>query len=256
MKFIRKIVTLFITVVFLASVAIGLGVIYAVRNVNVTLISYAEDETAAKENIAKIKSDILGGVRGTVISLINEEKLAKTVEGDKYVIESLQKVYPCTLNITVRERVELFACHDGEIINIYDERGTFTRTVAGDDETAAEEIAKLVILENAKTPADFESVAAACSAFKKQFSSFGSICDKVILSRAQAQLATDRITFVLKSGLKIELQDFGVFTEAKAKAAYLKFEDLSGAQKLEGTIFSFAPTDSEETVRATYSREG
>lgn len=39
MKYIRKIAVLFICVVMLASVAIGVGVIFAVRNVNVTMYS-------------------------------------------------------------------------------------------------------------------------------------------------------------------------------------------------------------------------
>ena len=82
MKYIRKIAWLLITVIFLASVIIGFGVVFALINVNVNLQSYTytdggdtQNNSSAAEETASLKGNLLGRLRGTLIFFIGDEEV-------------------------------------------------------------------------------------------------------------------------------------------------------------------------------------
>ena len=125
MKHLRKIATLIIAVIMVAAIAVGIGVIYAVRNVNVTFLSYADDNAETK--ILTVKESVLSNCRGRLISSISEEDVSSVLADDCF-LESFEKVLPCTINITVQQRREVFTVFDGETYSTYDDVGKFMRT--------------------------------------------------------------------------------------------------------------------------------
>ncbi len=127
MKYLRKAVLLIIVVVLLASVVIGAGVVLSVRNVNVTLISssFAADSEEAYAEIAEYKEKFSRKVKGSIMFFVSEYDVGDIIE-DGYEIESFGKIYPCTLNITLRERRETFAVAVKEGgYRIYDQNGKY-----------------------------------------------------------------------------------------------------------------------------------
>lgn len=256
MKYLRKISALLIAVIMLAAIAIGIGVIFSVRNVNVTLLSYSceTDSDAANKKIEEFKSSILKEVRGSVISSVKEERVAAALSDESYLIESFEKVYPCTLNVTVKERLEAFAVVEEDAsYSVYDENGIILRKVSTEEEAFNRvDGAPNTYLEGVKSEEDVKSVAAVCAIFKVKFSALRSVAEKVVLYKAQSNLEKNRITFFLRCGVKLEVQDYTVLTAEKIEAGYDCFARLTGEQKLGGTIYAY--TTVENQVSATYDK--
>lgn len=255
MKHIRKIVALAIAVVLVAAVLIGLGVIFSVRNVNVTLLSYSceQDSDDAQNKIAEFKGKILSEVRGTVMVFVHEDEVSAAIGDGDFVLESWEKVYPCTINVTVRERREVFAVSNGdETYSVYDETGLFLRR-AETAEDAYNRVDKSpnLLIEGADNDEDIKRVADICSIFRSKFMSLRSVAEKVVLSKAQSQLERDGVTFYLRCGVSIEIFDCGVLTEEKIEAGYNEFTSLSGERKLGGKIYCYAV---EGEVQANYTQ--
>ncbi|MDE6868116.1 MAG: hypothetical protein K2J83_03105, partial [Clostridia bacterium] len=123
MKFLRKIIALVIGVAFVAAIVISIGLIFAVKNVNVTVLSYSEDGSG---NYADAKSS-LSSVKGESILFIGTKELDKAIEGCNYSLVSYEKIYPCTVNVTVKERLETFAVSVGGQYSFYDADGVYLR---------------------------------------------------------------------------------------------------------------------------------
>ena len=82
MKHLRKIGILIIAIIIAAAVAVGICVIYAVRNVNVTLLSYPDEEANLNSEILAVKEEVLKKMRGRVISSISEEDVSLCLDDD------------------------------------------------------------------------------------------------------------------------------------------------------------------------------
>ena len=236
MKYVRKIVALLIAVFLIAAIAIGMGVIFSVRNVNVTLLSYsyeAEDEQA-KAKISEFKGEILGEVRGRIISTVSEKKVAEAITDGKFTVESCKKSYPCTLNVTIKERREVFAVDnkDGSY-SLYDEEGLFLRTAPSFAAAVNPDGSPNLFVEGAKSE-DLKDIAKACAIFKAEFSSLRSVVEKVVLSKENV------LTFNLRCGLDVKLSDYTVLTSQKIEAAYDCFISLDSESKLDGEIYCYA----------------
>ena len=133
MKYVRKTVLWIIFALFIISLAVGGCVIFAVRNVNVTLISYSyqSENVEAEQKIASFKKDIFDSARGNLMLTLNEDKIAAAVNADSgFAVVSLKKVYPCTIDVTIKELKEVFSAkaEDGSY-KIYDENGNYTEEV-------------------------------------------------------------------------------------------------------------------------------
>lgn len=238
MKFLRKTATLLITVIFIAAFAIGIGVIFSVRNVNVSLLSYEfeADSKGAYDKISEIKQNILAECRGTVIMFVGEEDVLSHVD-DGYVLDSFERVYPCTLNITLRQRIDTFAVEKGERYSVYDESGVYLFDC--DSVINSIDEAPNIIVEGADNSSDINTIASVCALFKGRFSSLRSSVERVKLEKAQTALAQDKVIFVLRCGIIIEIQDYARYTAEKIGEAYREFSSLTGEQKLKGTIYCF-----------------
>lgn len=251
MKYARKIVALLIAAVVLASVAIGVGVIFAVKNVNVTLLSYSAESGSgeAEERIAAVKKDVLASIRGTVIAFVSEDTVAAAVSG-QYTVTDVEKIYPCTVNVTVKERREMFAVANGFGYAVYDEDGVFL--AYAENALNAADGAPDLILEGTDSTEDIVALAGVCASFRQAFGCLRSVAGAVVLEKAENALQVDKVIFRLHCGVSVELQEYAVSTVEKLAAAYAAFVSLSGEQKLEGTIYCYETA--EMGVNATYSR--
>lgn len=252
MKYIRKIIYAVLCVAMVAALVIGMGVIFAVKNVNVTLISYTYEENSDKAVAltARFKSDILSKTRGTMIGFVGGDTVSSAIGDSGYVLESYEKVYPCTLNVTVRERRETFVVAESEeCYYIYDENGLFLRKA--DSAEAALNIfdgePNLAVTSDGAISPDGEvikNIASACGVFGQKFNCARSVLDSVEITRTG-------LTFSFKSGVKLVIYDFGNMIEEKTEAAYNYFCKLSGTQKICGTIY--CSTTTEGKINVTYN---
>lgn len=250
MKYLRKIIWLVIAVVFLASVIIGMGVIFSVKNVNVTLNSYSysawdemtgEEESNVLAEIESIKKAVFDKYGGKLMPYVNEEELAEIFDDTFYVFESCEKVYPCTLNLTVKERREVFVISNSNgTYSTYDSSGTLMRGNIGADE-ALNNIDKApnVFINGTTTDEQIKNVASVASIFAERFSSLRSIVEKIDLQSKQGN-----IIFTLRCGISVYVADYAIRTADKIEAVYNKFLSLTGEEKLSGTIYVVVERDS------------
>lgn len=254
MKYLRKIATLIISFVLFASIAIGVGVVFAVKNVNVTLQSYTHDSGSegAKAQIAAYKERILDDLRGTILALVDKEDVEKSIGDANYVLVEFEKIYPCTLNITVRERKETYAVVDNGKYVLYDDAGVCLRTVY-DEESAYNPVdnAPNVLVTGVENEEDVSAVAAMGELFGEKFSALRSTVERIALVREQ--FVGDTMIFYLRCGLSVELRDYTVLTEEKMERAYAVFASLSGEKKLCGRIYCI---DYGNGAEATYDPVG
>lgn len=251
MKYLRKITALIIAAVLVAAVSIGLGVIFAVKNVNVTLYSYTCEtgEDAADEKLTEFKNKILAKFRGKMISSVSEEKIEETVsDGNYYYVSEFKKVLPCTLEVVIKEHRELFSIENADgSFSICDENGSLLRTAQTAEEACnnADGLPNLTV-EGAEE-SDIKDVARICRAFEKEFKSVRAVAESAVLSKSSLE---DTFTVGLRCGVKIVIYDYAELTGEKISAAYKCFEGLSGDKKLGGEIHCYEKED--KTVSASY----
>ncbi len=221
--------------VFLIALVIGAGIILSVQNVNVTYIYYGEDAYAADYTETRLNLDKLKG--SGLLFIVREDVEEKIVNGEVLALESYEKVYPCTINIVIRERAETFALksESGSGYSIYDEAGVFMRTASVADN--AGDACPDVIVDGADE-ASMADVARICGYFKDIFSSFRRMVESVSVSRISDN---DVFEFNLRSGFKIRVygwnsQDSENGDEVKLEKAFEKYSSLTDEQKLEGVI--------------------
>lgn len=248
MKYIRKITVYLISVIILASLVIGCGVIFAVRNINITVLGFSDGAT---ESINQVKTKLLSRYRGSVMLFVDEKEVAGAVDDGRYIVEECKKVYPCTVNVTLKERIETFYAENGEAFGVYDDTGVLIRTAADrGDAFNRYDGAPNVKIAGAESAEDYATVASVGAVFKEKFLSLRAVTSEISIRNAQSDYESSRIVFILKCGLKIEIQDYGAGLKEKISAAYSQFERLSGAQKLKGTVTAYSLLDG--SVRATY----
>ena len=233
MKYLRKIIYTIIAVAFIASLVIGVGIVFAVKNVNVSLncYSYVDGDEQATEEIAEYKQKILKKVRGTVIYFVSDDDIAGVIDGE-YSLESVKKIYPCTINVTLKERKETFsvALPDGRYA-LYDESGMLL------DNSSFERNDFDVALE-IKSGESVEKAAVLCSVFKGKFSAFRSMVKSVVVESAtfESKPYENAITFNLRCGVSIEIRDYNKNYQEKINSVYTYFESLSSDKKAKGKI--------------------
>ncbi len=252
-----------IAVVFLSALAIGIGVVYSVRNVNVSVISYSGEEDA-KAAISEIKLSVSEEFEGKVISFVDETDVRECVEKEftvncaqrKYVMENFKKVYPCTLNVTVKERRATYAVKSANGFDVYDEDGLYLRASEENiNETQyGGDGAPFVVLEGVSTDDERDAVVGLCTAFgsEENFSAIRAAVERVELVKSQSTIGADRLNFFLRCGLTVVVQDYANSGAEKIARAAKEFTSLTGEQKLSGTIYCHITA--EGVVEATYGK--
>ena len=257
MKYIRKIVCMLLAVVFIGAVIIGVEIILSVRNVNIDIESYTypysdwekmpkEESDAAKEQVDGFKKIVLEKYRGSLIGFIDEKELAECFVDTGYVFSSVEKVYPCTLNIRLKERRETFAVAYEDGYRVYDALGNY---LAGDNDGVNNlDNAPDILVYGTTSDDEIKEVARVSSIFAVHFSALRSVVEKINM-----QAKDGLIVFTLRCGVKVQIYDYANLTEAKIKKAYDEFSSLSSKEKFSGTIGVTVKPDGE--IGAVYFAE-
>lgn len=245
MKYIRQIAVWVISALFVVAVAIGICVIFSVKNVNVTYINYGEENPA--ETIATVKEKLLNEYRGSVISFIDENEVDRFV-GEGFVVEEVKKVLPCTLNVKIRERRETYVIKEAENYKVYDFDGKYIKN--SNDNINSVDNSPNVLLTGCENSNDIEELAGQGKIFLKKFSSLRPVVSEIEILKAQSAYDENKYIFYLRCGLIIEISD-NVFIEEKIEKAAEVFASLTGEQKLGGKIYCYTTLDT--AVKATYN---
>ena len=230
MKYLRKVFLLIIGIAFVAALIICVGRIFAVKNININLITYEEDCTESYNKAKKA----LSSYKGESILFISEKDIANKIAGSNYVVTSCEKKYPCTINVTIKERLEVFAVSVGGRYSMYDSDGEFLRI---DDENANDMDGTPNVEVTGVATENMDSIADIASIFKANFGGLRSIVKSIEFdTRPHIEGYRDRLVFNLRCGLVIQFVDFAQDYEEMIPAAYRTFNKLGDKEKLGGRI--------------------
>lgn len=246
MKYLRKMFVLVIGIIFVVALVICVGRIFAVKNINVNLLTY-EDDCAESYNKAK---ESLRKYKGESLLFLDEDDIVKSISGSNYVVTSCEKKFPCTLTVTLKERLEVFAVSVGGIYSMYDNDGVYLRsdTVNANDIDDSENV-----LLNGIAVEKFPEIAVIAATFKENFGGLRSIVKSIDLdSRPNIENYTDKLVFNLRCGLTIQLDDYTKDCDEKISAAFKKFCTLTDRQKLSGTVRGYKIGDENGIINADY----
>lgn len=242
---IRKIVSVILTLLFCVAVIIGVGVMLSVRNVNVEYVYHSSRGDQAFERA----KEELQSLKGYNLALIGDEDVSSRVDGALLVVQSCEKVFPCTLNIVIRERQERYAAaNPAGGYDMYDSEGGYMGT-------RAENINPSDSSPNILVSADeggFPSVIAACNAFEQCFGSVRNMVGAVVLSYDKIT-DTRSMTLSLYRGLDIVIFDYDDRIGEKVAAAAECFSGLTESQKMRGSINVVAGGGARPDISSVYN---
>ena len=250
MKYVRKITALVLAIIFCAAIVIGLGVIYSVKNVNVEFIGYTGKESVGlefentKKNLEKLK--------GTGILFISEGDLTdKISDSSVLAVESYERVYPCSVNVKIKERVECFIVQSSaDVASVYDEDGVFmytARTEGGEYLNQSDFSPNISVNtgDGYLTSQDYKSVAALSKEIKSSFGALRKLVDSVTV---YVSLNTANIKF--RSGISIVVSDWQSNAKNKIERAFAVYNSLSDKQRTCGRItVKDGATETQPTAR-------
>lgn len=263
-KYLRKIYLFSAIILMLAAIAIGMSVIFAVKNVNVTINSYRydsliasgysqeealeeEQSTASQWRVIFSKS-----FRGKLMASVSEESVAVIAENGGYKLESVELVYPCTLNITISERAETFAVANGELYDIYDSEGVYIRT--GENVNSLDNSPNIIVSHTGNGKgSDISSfivdIASYSETFKQYFTRLRTITESIeVVYEGAGDEAISHLIFGLRSGIDIRIINFEEETNEKIYKAYECFCSLDGIQKTVGEVYAIGGYDGDITA--------
>jgi hypothetical protein len=225
-------------------------VIFSVRNVNIEFIKYSAE--GSDENIMSIYNDSslsFEKLKGSNILFIEDDDIEKHITNTDYLyLVSYEKVYPCTLDIVVKERVETFAIYGDDGYSIYDETGKLLRK-SKDNINSSDNSPNLIVYADSSKMATVSSL---CAYFKKDFSTLRNYVKSVQVTDSLIE-KTSTFTFIMHSGLTIEIVDYETLAEEKIWAAFVEYSSLSEAEKLRGKITVVDRDGTEATIQTVYS---
>lgn len=247
MKYLRKIAALVIGIVFFTALVISIGMIFAVRNINVTLISYSKD---CSESYTEAKQS-LNVFKGESILFVNTNDVSKAVESSNYSLASCKKKYPCTINVVLKERLETFAIFADDQYSMYDSDGKYLRKDL-ENKNVTDGSPNVILSDSAVK--NIASVANATAAFKDTFKSLRSLVRSVSLDvNPNVEGYTQKLYFNLHCGLKIQIDNYTEYTREKLQKAYEKFITLTDREKLKGVIRGYKLGGEDGVINADYT---
>ncbi len=239
MKYIRKAIVLVLAAVFIAAVAIGLSVIFAVRNINVFSAGYqssAQNGGSSKEfsaAVEKIQSS-LSSFEGKAIAGVKEADISSAVNSSGYAeYVSWEVIYPCTINVTVRERLEVFSVpsEDGKTFTVLDKDCKPMAVKATNSNNLDGSPNVLVTVPEE----DYPLVSSLADMFGEKFLSVRAFAESIGIQRGTVE--EDSLFIRLRCGLTMEIRDYKNNAEAKAEALVSAFENMADYLKLGGTMY-------------------
>lgn len=251
MKFLRKISAFFISIIIFATILIGVGKIFAIKNVNVTIITYADD---GQEKHAELK-ELLRTIEGELIVFIDESTITTLLaekSDQSYSVMSFEKIYPCTINVSLKDRVETFSVNIGKTqYSMYDSDGVFIKGSTSNDNVGVDGFANVELIGIEID--SIQEVAGYAKVFKEYFKGLRSIVSSIKIDTKTVDGSTDKLVFNLYCGLKIQIDDYKRDIVDKVKVAYDKFTKLTDREKLSGTLRSYRFANENGSINADYS---
>ena len=247
MKYLRKMFGLVLGLAFFAALIICVGRIFAIKNINVNLITYDDDWSESYDKAKKA----LSIYKGESILFLSEEDIVERIAGSNYVVTSYEKKYPCTVNVTIKERLEIFAVSVGGLYSMYDSDGEYLRTT---DENLNDIDGTPNVEVTGIATEQMQPVANIAALFKTDFGGLRSLVKSIHLDvRPEIAGYNDKLIFNMRCGLVIQLDDYTQDCEEKIAAAYKKFCSLSDKQKLSGKIRGYRLGGESGFINADYS---
>ncbi|HIU79306.1 MAG TPA: hypothetical protein IAC67_00100 [Candidatus Coproplasma excrementipullorum] len=226
--YIRKITSIALTLLFCIAVIIGAGVMLSIRNVNVEYIYYSERGDGEYEQTV----DNFEGLRGKNLLFLSDGEIAACVSGDILTLESYDKVYPCTLNIVVKERLEQYCrANSSGGYDVYDSQGRPMGSRSENINPADDSPNVLLVADDD----ELALVLQMCGYFADNFGSIRNLVESVTTGY-DAILSNSSLTFRLYSGLQIVIYDYEEYSAQKISAVYNEYCTLSESEKLRGAI--------------------
>ncbi|MCD8293932.1 MAG: hypothetical protein LUE27_01610 [Clostridia bacterium] len=268
MKYLRVITVVVITFIFLAALAVGIGVIFAVRNINITIESYTygEDSETANEEIARYKENFMDLYKGKLINTVSEEDISKNLTdwNCDYTLTSFEKILPCTINITLLERRETYVYDNGDgTYNVYDLDGALIRVADSEADTmnTTGDTPSPNVMLSIPDESYVEEAAALGKAFQASFSEsfekgapIRSTVESIYIVERTSSYAGNNVIFQLRSGIQVVIYDYEDYLLEKMTAAYSKFVQLDAESKLTGYIYCYYLNDG--TLSSAYQPSG
>ncbi|MCD7729845.1 MAG: hypothetical protein LUI60_08085 [Clostridia bacterium] len=234
MKYIRRAIVIILAAVFIAAAAIGVSVVFAVRNINVATVSYSSAAVGSENFSASVETakTELSSLSGKNLLGVTSSDISSLVPSDGYArFVSAEKVYPCTVNVTLEERLETFAVlsEDGKYL-VYDEQGAYITA-------KVENINNLDGCPNVIVSAEgsLEEIAAVAGYFGEEFSALRSVVESITVTTYAAQDSTV-LAFRLYCGITLRLVDYAVYPQEKVKALHTAFQSLDDYAKTGGEL--------------------
>lgn len=233
MKYIRKVMATGLAIVFLIALVIGTGVILSVRNINVSFIEYSgnyrEEYTITRENFNKLK--------GSSLLFIGDDDIyGKVIQTNLFAVDSYEKKFPCTINITMRERIERFALKTENSYKIYDDKGELLRNVSDLDKIPTNGLDNCpdVLLEFEKVSEEqIKGVAWLMEYFCEYFGPVRRLAEKVAV---RDLMEWTILTVTFRSGITLSVTEWNKNTKEKMARAGDVYKELSDGQKTKGSI--------------------
>ena len=219
-----------LAIVFLIALVIGAGIILSVRNVNVTYVDYSGEYTYEYEQTR----EQLNKLKGSGLLFLNEEDIADKITTPQYIaLERYEKKFPCSVDIVLRERVETFILKTTAGYAIFDDCGKHLRTVANDGEKALNTLDGCPNVELEVAAGQVEAAAEICGYFSDSFGSLRRLVKTVSVIKF---LEREILTFSLRSGLEISVNDWQINGQRKIEKAFETYGKLPEECRIKGLI--------------------
>ncbi len=254
MKYIRKTVAIILIVIFIIALAISAAVATMLKNINVSYhLETGEGLAAYNQTIANLET--LKG--GNMFLLSSDEIYSCVSDSSRITLVSYEKSYPCTLNVVIYERVETYCSYSEGVCYLYDEDGVFMYSTM--DYTGTEDEGYVVDYTDDSSPnvmitygieqAEITFIANSCSVFKENFGSLRSLVQSVYREKTYEY---EKLVFIFRSGLEIEISDCNTLLEEKIAQAYNHYITLTDGQKTSGQIRAYTQENTEDTIKSDY----
>ena len=231
----RTILTTVIAFLLLAAViAAGMNAVFTVTYVNARFVTYTEEgERAAQE----LKEE-LNGYLGRSTTFLDLEEVRATAQAyPRFMVVSVEKQYPASVVVEVRERRAAFALPGADGYDIFDGEGVRIGSSASAD--------GYILLAGAFSAADGALAGTYSEQLLAMYAAFAELLGEPranVLSvslqdnSSTGTLAFDRFRIATREGVEIVILEPSVRIEDKARAAVQCYLALDEGDRVRGTI--------------------
>ncbi len=231
-------------VVLLAAIAAGINAVFSVTSVKVQFQAFS---SRTKEEVAVVQAELDGFVGRSLIALDLAEVSAVVAKYPYFEVTAIEKQFPQTVALSLKEKEELFAVKVEGGYSLYDGAGSFLRT--SEKNSSRADGAELILLEGMEAGSErFALAVSICSQMQKHLPDLRMNLVSVAYVAPSANPADDYLSFVMREGAVMELHNPAHKGEVKAQLAIAKYLEIMDEDRMYGRILVL---DSKETNEPT-----